>query len=130
MLCQPIQFNSILESTVCLMCWPLNSVILLKPIVETVTRGAHTVSIAFSVLLSGVRTVLSFIMAWIVLNFEEKSTLTIIDPRNKNEYLTFNETKYFKFNIDKYKKLDLISKKSENRFLSFKVEIYVFFIKA
>ena len=56
-------YPQIFESTVCLMCWPLNSVILLKPIVETVTRGAHTVFTAFSVLLSGVRPVLPFIMA-------------------------------------------------------------------
>ena len=53
----------IFESTVYLMCWPLNSVILLKPDVETVTRRAHTVSTASSVVFSGVKTVLFIITA-------------------------------------------------------------------
>ena len=41
----------------------LNSVILLKPNVETVTRRAHTVSTASSVVFPGVKTVLFIITA-------------------------------------------------------------------
>ena len=79
-LCPPI-----FESTVCFMCWPLNSVILLKPNVETATGRAHIVSVAFSVLLSGVRTALTFIMVsdstkstecWRSMTLRRKTSLT------------------------------------------------------
>ena len=53
----------IFESTVYLMCWPLNSVILLKPNVETVTSRVRTFSTASSVVFSGVKTVLFIITA-------------------------------------------------------------------
>ena len=56
-LCPPI-----FESTVCLMCWPLNSVILLRPNAETVTRRAHTVTTASIAVIFGVTTVSSFTM--------------------------------------------------------------------